>query len=819
MDCGSTGTAAGIDPKILDNWQTDAAFSIPPWEHPSYEQPLEWDNSQDSTQDDADIVELNSLPGSLAKNHSNAAYLDQSCRFHSGENSKTTSPEKFSIHDGPIEGTVSGTVSPRTLPSSADDNFQLDESWPHFPLFNAMTAGIPMDAPPLLYPYSKEPAASTNTVIVDDVGELPQGHGLSDIPPEHFLAFQSMPQPFTFNAPDVWTEPSTNPSPESMANQTTPATIPLGSELPNKEMNMVRDFQTPLRSLESRWLDSLESQLPSNMTSPASLSTIPPGPGFFKEEKLGQDGFQYKSESSSVSGDLSAGVYECSYSATSDDAPAFADRQLDEEGPWKGAQKDEPEMAQPLPSATAFMVSETPSESFFVAVPSRSRASSSAAQRSTVRPQALALQSAATVRKRKQRGSNHSLDLGQPKPLQIVQEDGQGGSIASADFVSPPRGARRKGPLSMVGRANAGLRRKNKDTCVQCRLNKRKCDGNAPCDACRPTLHEQPCARACFANIVEYGTCNYVSQRAVNHPTLDRTGRVRMDIPVEFDLNDLISFLGERQGRFNIRASQAWGSLYVLDLGETYKFLRSLSDYNGNSRSNFLEFIDRRIVESKDKSKNWLTCVKDCDPMNNFYTLLSRWNNMPSRASYSFVPLHSGAQERPMDIHNADDRREILLAAQLSRIVCRMLEVEGFRKLERDFYNIKWKQISQETHLRFLNELGNILLTLRWRVSWWKRLGDGGQEPDPSKQHYVDRVDLLCRILYVYYTCVLAKLPSWCAAEVPKGVWSTYADTENAVWDDFPVDPTDDGFQRWIDRGKELVEQAGAPNGTSKIAH
>ncbi|KAB8232259.1 hypothetical protein BDV23DRAFT_142963 [Aspergillus alliaceus] len=817
MDCGGTGTAAGIDPKILDNWQTDAAFS---WEHPPYEQPLEWDTSQDSTQEDADIVELNTLHGSLSKTHSHAPYLDQSCGLHSGENSKqgTTSPEKFSISDGPIEGTVSGTVSPRTLPSSADDNFQLDESWPQYQLFNVLTAGIPMDTTPLLYPYSKEPAASTNTVIVDDVGELPQEHGLPDIPSDHFLSFQNMPQPFPFTVAENWTEPSTNPAVDNVASQAPTASLSLRPELPNKEINPVRDFSAPLRSLESRWLDSLESQLPSNMTSPTSLSTVPQGPAFFKEEKPGQDVFQYKSESSSVSGDFSAGVYECSYSATSDDAPAFAERQLGEEGPWKSVQEDETEMSQPLRNATAFMVSETPAESFFASAPSKSRASS-AVQRNSSRPQALALQSVATVRKRKQRGSNHSLDLGQPKPLQIVQEDGQGGSIASADFVSPPRGARRKGPLTMVGRANAGMRRKNKDTCVQCRLNKRKCDGNAPCDACRPTLHEQPCARACFANIVEYGTCNYVSQRAINHPTLDRTGRVRMDIPVEFDLSDLLSFLGERQGRFNIRASQAWGSLYVLDLGEAYKFLRSLSDYNGNSRSNFLEFIDRRIVESKDKSKNWLTCVKDCDPMNNFYTLLSRWNNMPSRASYSFVPLHPGAQERPMDIHNTDDRREILLAAQLSRIVCRMLEVEGFRKLERDFYNIKWKQISQDTHLRFLGELGNILLTLRWRVSWWKRLGDGGQEPDPSKQHYVDRVDLLCRILYVYYTCVLAKLPSWCAADVPKGVWSTYADTENAVWDDFPVDPTDEGFQRWIDRGKELVEQAGAPNGTSKIAH
>lgn len=100
---------------------------------------------------------------------------------------------------------------------------------------------------------------------------------------------------------------------------------------------------------------------------------------------------------------------------------------------------------------------------------------------------------------------------------------------------------------------------------------------------------------------------------------MDGSGRVRMDIPFEFDLNDLLSFLSERQGKFNIRASQSWGSLYVLDLGETYRFMKSLSEYNGNSRSTFLEFIDRRLVDSKDRSKNWLSCVKECDPMNNVY--------------------------------------------------------------------------------------------------------------------------------------------------------------------------------------------------------
>lgn len=164
-----------------------------------------------------------------------------------------------------------------------------------------------------------------------------------------------------------------------------------------------------------------------------------------------------------------------------------------------------------------------------------------------------------------------------------------------------------------------------------------------------------------------------------------------------------------------------------------------------------------------------------------------------------------------MDVSNNQDRRDILLAAQLSRIFCRLLEVEGFRKLERDFYNIKWKRISLDAHIRFLEELGNILLSLRWRVSWWKRLGDGGKEPDPSQQHYIDRVELLCRILYVYYTSVLTKLPAWSATDNLKGKYSRYADTEQEIWDNFPEDPSEDGFQRWMAQGQELIEQAGSP--------
>lgn len=320
------------------------------------------------------------------------------------------------------------------------------------------------------------------------------------------MSFHQIPASFPLVA-----EPWADLTPDMSMNNVDPAqgSIPVSMESQQPKDSSLGEFETVSRSLELRWLDGLESQL--QMTA-GSLQTTTSA--YQKNDQT--DHVQYKSENSSVSGDLS-GLYECSYSATSDDPPAFAEHQLDEDE-WKVITPDasSPEAFQPVP---AFVVTETPIE-FLTDKPSKSRTSSSAGQR------ALAMQSPATVRKRKNRNSANSSDKTSAKPLQIVQEDGQGGAIASADFVTPPRGARRKGPLSMVGRANAGMRRKNKDTCVQCRLNKRKvrslmsfprrklimsqCDGISPCTACRPTLHEQPCARACFSNIVEFGTCNYI---------------------------------------------------------------------------------------------------------------------------------------------------------------------------------------------------------------------------------------------------------------------------------------------------------------------
>lgn len=305
-----------------------------------------------------------------------------------------------------------------------------------------------------------------------------------------------------------------------------------------------------------------------------------------------------------------------------------------------------------------------------------------------------------------------------------------------------------------------------------------------------------------------------------------------MELPESFEMKKLLSLLDERRGKFNIRARQSWGSLYVLDLNETYKFLEELNSGERNAQHDLRDFIDRRIL----KSNKWVKCIKDKNPLDDTFvsicrmplkvkangdgqSLLSQWNNMPSRASYDFVPISEGdndTTEQPMDVLNPEHQAEILLAAQLSRIFCRKLEVDGYRALQNTLNKNKWDEVSYENFLKFLTQLGQIMLTLRWRVSWWELLGDGGAKPDAAKERYEERVRSLCKILYFYYTSVKLKLPAWRTPDNLDGMWSNYADA-TSIWDDFPAIATVEGFEAWMARGKQLIREADVKARVSKF--
>jgi hypothetical protein len=128
--------------------------------------------------------------------------------------------------------------------------------------------------------------------------------------------------------------------------------------------------------------------------------------------------------------------------------------------------------------------------------------------------------SSSTARKRRSRAATGDMESPvKTVALQIVQEDGLGGSISPSACIPAIARARRNGPLSLDGRRDAALRRKDKSVCVWCRLAKKKCSGDSPCTTCteqaKTMVFAQPCVKADFFQIVESGTCNYICEYSI----------------------------------------------------------------------------------------------------------------------------------------------------------------------------------------------------------------------------------------------------------------------------------------------------------------
>jgi hypothetical protein len=178
---------------------------------------------------------------------------------------------------------------------------------------------------------------------------------------------------------------------------------------------------------------------------------------------------------------------------------------------------------------------------------------------------------------------------------------------------------------------------------------------------------------------------------------------------------------------------------------------------------------------------------------------------MPSRASYDIISLEDGIPDRPLDPENDQDKEEIMIAAQVSRIVCRKLEIDGYKALQTNINNARAQ--TGDEKLKFVQELGKILCSLRWRMSWWELLGDGSREDDPFRDRYIYRVKLLSRVLYFYYFTVKNKIGPWYDISALQGAISSYPDSI-PVFDDFPMMCSLQGFEEWMDRGKSLIQKA-----------
>jgi hypothetical protein len=180
---------------------------------------------------------------------------------------------------------------------------------------------------------------------------------------------------------------------------------------------------------------------------------------------------------------------------------------------------------------------------------------------------------------------------------------------------------------------------------------------------------------------------------------------------------------------------------------------------------------------------------------------------MPSRASYDLVPLDKNFPERPLNPEDAIDRQEIIIAAQMSRIVCRKLEIDGYKALQSQINEMRTHNTTFTYRKQVVLQLGKILLSLRWRMSWWQLLGDGSNSGDIFRDRFVDRVENLTKVLYFYYFALKSRIGSHVDQSGLDGEMSSYPDAI-PVFDNFPTVQSVRGFEDWLERGKALIKEA-----------
>ncbi|WYZ42565.1 hypothetical protein EsH8_VI_000264 [Colletotrichum jinshuiense] len=416
--------------------------------------------------------------------------------------------------------------------------------------------------------------------------------------------------------------------------------------------------------------------------------------------------------------------------------------------------------------------------------------------------------------------------LSSPRRLSATGRSSDSHSPVRRPNQTGPARGRRQGPMDPVSRGQAKETRNKKMVCIRCKLSKQKCkrsddsiDGSCiGCDRHGGSLRwPGPCVRAHFEDIILSGTCNYISQRFINHSTLDGTTRIRKTLPKEICIENMMTRLDRIRDQFNIRVHQDGQPVYLLDLDACHGYLMNLKQQMDGTKHSWRAFIDKEVLRTDARNDDWERCMTQVTTARgDLLALLCTVNNMPSRASFSYVwKRHYTAEGAPMEqLINVEEPAEtdsLLLAAQLSRIICRKLEVKAYGHLQRMLHESG--SMNDNDVLPFLQMLGRILLTLRWRLSWWAMvpgdpaMDDGDEHADQLQ--FELRVQSLCRVLYFYYCCVRRRLAVWTNFEALRGILSTYPDTQVDVWDDFPGAESVEEFELWMSRGQELIVQAG----------
>ena len=181
---------------------------------------------------------------------------------------------------------------------------------------------------------------------------------------------------------------------------------------------------------------------------------------------------------------------------------------------------------------------------------------------------------------------------------------------------------------------------------------------------------------------------------------------------------------------------------------------------------------------------------------------------MPSRNSYDIAPHNVSALDRALDVEDQQDQSTIIFASQLSRIILRALEIEAFDALQKSLNELT-KGGKSDTEIQILtSQLGRVLLSLRWRISWWAM---AGESPD---ERSISRVTKLAQIIFCYYFVARKKM-SLSSGQLGSRIRSEYPDVD-PLYEDLPLTDSVAGFRAWMEIGEAIIQAARVQSTTAR---
>lgn len=461
--------------------------------------------------------------------------------------------------------------------------------------------------------------------------------------------------------------------------------------------------------------------------------------------------------------------------------------------------------------------------------PSTSRGRSKCKDKAEVKGKGESLQVTRT-RRRRRVSESYFTPFGSPASQSLDRSPTQGsfgrhnshgrgmkGENTEVEKGVKPRG-KRVGPLREGNRELATKRRNDRTVCIGCKMAKVMCAGRengGVCERCASSHSSAPkpfvCAPASFFELVQQGSTALLALHVI-YPVNHSTGlREPMSLPAEIHIRDMLRFIeGLQRTHERIRAYAGRTMLYELDLRACWTYVNSTCSPHSHP---FQQFIDGLKVQKQD---GWKACIRDGHgrPMNgNLCDALLALDDMAPWVRYTLVSKDpsthfvapNGGKETFLTPGEPYHRQVIIVAAQLSRIIGRKLELQFYDHLKKVLGN---PNICRELVL----DVGRTLLSLRRRLGQWEETCAAASvcvTPEPGLRaledvtgssapvNRVSRIKNLCQVLYVYFCYMRRRLPP----DEQEGmrtmrVW--YPDRTQAVEESFPQYESIEGFEDWL---------------------